>query len=98
MISIPPPRPPPNTHTLTQTHSLYQKHFTFESNPVRVGFNISVVVTLTFGEKAIPISLMALGYLCRNLVCMLVVEQGRGQSEGWLPSNRSGRKPKMVYN
>ena len=97
MILIPPLRPPPKHPHFSQTHSLYQ-HFTFESNPVRVGFNISVVVTLTFGEKAIPISLMALGYLCRNLVCMLVVEQGRGQSEGWLPSNRSGRKPKMVYN
>ena len=85
------------------------------------------MVTLTLGEKAIPISFVALGYLCmweqvllvlvtfaldlrelgtsgvpeytqyfalvylwRNLVSIDVVTQGRGQSDGWLPSKRSG--------
>ena len=32
-----------------------------ESNPVKVGFSMSVVVTLTLGEKAMPISFVALG-------------------------------------
>ena len=34
---------------------------TLESNPVKVGFSMSVVVTLTLGEKAMPISFVALG-------------------------------------
>ena len=35
---------------------------TFVKRTVRVGFNISVDVTLTLGEKAIPISFVALVY------------------------------------
>ena len=34
---------------------------TLESNPVTDGFSMSVVVTLTLGEKAMPISFVALG-------------------------------------
>ena len=34
---------------------------TLESNPVKDGFSMSVVVTLTLGEKAMPISFVALG-------------------------------------
>ena len=55
--------------------------FTFERKPLNVGFIISVVVTLTLEEKAMSISVFPFGNLFRNLVCVCVVLQGRGQSD-----------------
>ena len=68
---------------------------TSDRKPLRVGSNKSVFVTFTFDEKLMSINVSSLLYSLRNLVWVLNVEHGRGQSDTRLPSIKPYISPKV---
>ena len=71
-------------------------YLTSERKLARVGFTKSVVVTLTFEEKEMSIIVWAVpSDSYTNLVWVLVVLQGRGQSDTRLPAAKSYRASKQ---
>ena len=101
------PKTQPESHRATNLkfslwfhhNKLYLFNLTSERKLVRVGFTKSVVVTLTFEEKEMSIIVWAVpSDSYTNLVWVLVVLQGRGQSDTRVPAAKSYRASKQNCN